>query len=190
VGNTPSKRPQHSKWYAIVLGIRQIQDSDLPPALKPIAIAFRIHGERIYPSVDLVAWKTGTSYRTVQRAVGTLRRLGVLVPQGNARGGRGRSTRYRFVAAKLPSRPAWVPSGRQKGRQHCVAVSRRQKGDTQGTKRATNGAQKGDTAVSHDLFRETNRGNSTRAARAGRPDGRVSTPDWKKQIYDEVVTNA
>lgn len=52
-------------------------------------------GKNIYPSIPLIAWKTGYSERQVQRIVKSLVESGILVVQREG-GGRGKATVYRI----------------------------------------------------------------------------------------------
>jgi hypothetical protein len=67
------------------------------------------HGEHIYPSVPRVAWLLGKGPRRVTADITALVALGVLEPLTSRRGGRNRTTQYRFNVADLPKRPAWKP---------------------------------------------------------------------------------
>ena len=84
-----------------------VWDADLPPAQKSVALALADHGNdegyRVYPSVGRVAWKTGLSTRTVERAIAGLVALGVLEPLSGQRGG-ATSVRYRMHVDRLPAR--------------------------------------------------------------------------------------
>src|SRR5687767_7813906 len=60
-------------------------------------------GFNIFPSVDLVAWKTGYSRRQVQNIMGSLRTRGLLVVVEEARDHRPRE--YRADLARGPRKP-------------------------------------------------------------------------------------
>lgn len=60
----------------------KVWELHLPQPLKLLALAMADwaddHGEGIYPSIAYVAWKIGTTERTVQRQLRTLERIGIL----------------------------------------------------------------------------------------------------------------
>ncbi len=65
----------------------------------------RDDGSHVYPSLSLVAWKTGYSLRQVKRIVSDLRRSGVLAVVAPAR--RGRPTEYRINLAPAKEKPSF-----------------------------------------------------------------------------------
>ena len=81
--------------------------AELPPTVKSVALALADHGNdegyRVYPSVGLIAWKTGLSTRAVQRAIAWLVASGVLEPL-SGQGGGATSVRYRMHVERLPQR--------------------------------------------------------------------------------------
>ena len=70
-------------------------------------------GESVRPSVDLVAWKTGYSKRTVQEILAELRDAEVIVIAREARQHRPRE--YRIDLSKAPDKTAFV-SGRERAK--------------------------------------------------------------------------
>lgn len=101
----------------------QVWDLDLPPLRKLVLLALADHadhdGERIYPSVGRIAYKTGLSHRQVQYELKALRdndNLIVLVRKG---GGRGNPSEYKLDLEKgeqlAPFNPKRVHGVREKG---------------------------------------------------------------------------
>lgn len=92
-----------------------VYESRLDADLKQVATAFAWFatdsgqhiGSNIRPSIQTVSRMTGLSERTLRRRLDTLRKLGVLEledPERGLRGGKGKSTHYRFnmdVLARL-----------------------------------------------------------------------------------------
>jgi hypothetical protein len=96
----------------------RVFESGLSPTLKPTAATMALFGndagERIYPSVDRLAYLMGLTRRTVERQLSELRAIGVLVPEssisgGRLPGGRGRSVLYRLNVEALPTRNGFEP---------------------------------------------------------------------------------
>lgn len=89
----------------------QVLNSDLDPALKPLATVLALFGndagENIFPSVERLAWLQGVTTRTVQRQLGRLRARRILLEQTPLTGGAGRSVHYTLDAAALPARPGF-----------------------------------------------------------------------------------
>lgn len=67
----------------------RVWDLDLPHNKQHVLLAMADHadheGRNMYPSLDLIAWKTGYSYRQVRRIVEELERAGILVMRKPAR---------------------------------------------------------------------------------------------------------
>lgn len=67
----------------------RVWDLDLPHNKQHVLLAMADHadheGRNMYPSLDLIAWKTGYSYRQVRRIVEELERDGILVMRKPAR---------------------------------------------------------------------------------------------------------
>ena len=82
-------------------------DADLKPLAATLADIGSDDGKRIYPSVAYMAWRLGRSERDVQRDLSKLREIGVLMIVGNAKGGRGKVTRYHLIESALPEREPW-----------------------------------------------------------------------------------
>ena len=122
--------------------ITRVLESALESDLKPIAVVFAYHahddGSSLYPSIGRVAWLLGRTGRSISSAVVRLRHLGILVPLAplttvnghlQPRGGRGRSTDYRFVVEALPARLPWeyeraVQAAKQCGKLHPLDITK------------------------------------------------------------------
>jgi hypothetical protein len=77
----------------------------------------------IFPSVERVGYLLGhPSRRWTQRLLQQLRDLGILVPQQDTRGGRGRTIRYSFDASALPERPPFKRRRENRGVQTAVSA--------------------------------------------------------------------
>jgi hypothetical protein len=104
---------------------KAVLESDLEPSLKPTAMTMALFaddtGNRVFPSVGLVAWQLGLQERSVRRNLAKLRALGVLIPNSPNTGGRlagadrGRSVLYRFAIEALPQRPRYKPCRPRQG---------------------------------------------------------------------------
>lgn len=95
----------------------EVWKSDLPYKEKYVLLAFADHadhdGYNVYPSVSRIAWKTGFSARTVQRAMRELEKREIMIKQGNTGIGTGYGTNlYRIDFDKLPKRPDYSPPKR------------------------------------------------------------------------------
>jgi hypothetical protein len=97
---------------------RRVLESGLSPALKPLLTAMALFGnedgERIYPSVDRLAFMLGKTRRSIEKQLSKLRADHVLVPVdstagGRLPGGRGRSVMYFLDVNALPARPPFQP---------------------------------------------------------------------------------
>jgi DNA-binding Lrp family transcriptional regulator len=67
-----------------------------------------VEGEHVFPSVGRIAWKTGFSQRTVQRAIKRLRKLEVLeLVTANI----GEARRYRIIFANAKYKKPWPKGG-------------------------------------------------------------------------------
>lgn len=66
-------------------------------------------GERIWPSVALLAWKTGYCERQVQTILGQLRALGVIEFVQKATGRPGQTNHYRLTLERGPLKPPFRP---------------------------------------------------------------------------------
>jgi hypothetical protein len=73
-----------------------------------VGLTGREDGRGLFPSVDYLAWLLGVNRRTVQRQMSALRDLKIIEPETGARGGRGLTPGYRFLAGNLPRRPSWA----------------------------------------------------------------------------------
>jgi hypothetical protein len=89
----------------------QIWELDVPHAQMLVLLAMADHadheGGNIYPSMGLVAWKTGYSERQVQRVVRELIQAGALVKVADAAGRR--PATYRMELSNLPRKSAYTP---------------------------------------------------------------------------------
>lgn len=84
----------------------------LPSGDKFVLLALADHandeGGDVFPSVDLIAEKVTGSRRTVQRALGRLRRIGLLHVEREG-GGKARTTRYRICLGTLADEACSCP---------------------------------------------------------------------------------
>jgi hypothetical protein len=115
--------------------------SSLKPALKPLAVTLALigddKGERIFPSVTLMAWLLGKDERTIQIHLRELRALEVLVPtspmrrnkagQLEPKGGSGKTVHYRLVVPN--ERPPFRPPGGPGNGETDFTVSLGEKGE-------------------------------------------------------------
>lgn len=88
----------------------EVWSLQLPGRVVLTALALADHadhdGRNAYPSVALLAWKTGHDRRTIQRHLRELEALGLIRPIGYAKGGHGRATRYVFDFEAVPAKDA------------------------------------------------------------------------------------
>lgn len=111
-----------------------------------LALADHAHddGRKVFPYVASLAAKTRQSERTVQRQLVRMQEAGWLIAVGAGNGGRGRATEYRispeWLAGGEPIRPS---DSAPKGDNLSPFP-----GPSPDPERVTNGAEKGDTAVS------------------------------------------
>ena len=87
----------------------QVWDADLPKDEKFVLLAYADHadhtGGNVYPSIGLIAWKTGYSERSVQRATHELEEAGIMLQTGRAQHN---VKRWRILTSKLPKRTDWA----------------------------------------------------------------------------------
>lgn len=124
---------------------------DLPHPEQAVLLSMADHanddGERIFPSMERIAWKTGYSKRQVQRVVQSLKESGVLVVVAPARWNR--PTEYRIDFDKATPKPPY-PGDETRG-------DKMSRGDTQVTQRGdTQMAQRDDAQVSPEPSSTTN----------------------------------
>ena len=123
-----------------------IWELDLPRGEALVLLALADHadhlGNSVYPSVGLVAWKTGLSERHTQRLMRGLEKKGLLVRVRFREGGRGHTTHYRIDLEKARRKSAYEP---QKGDADDTHSEKRV---TSTTERVTPVSVKGDTAMS------------------------------------------
>lgn len=85
-----------------------IWDADLPRNQKYVLLAYADHadhaGEGVFPSIDLVAWKTGYKRRQVINMKNGLVENKYLVQTGTMKSG---TPIYRIALENLPKRPSW-----------------------------------------------------------------------------------
>jgi helix-turn-helix protein len=108
----------------------RVWDLDLPHNKRLVLLAMVDHadheGRNIYPSTDLIAWKTGYSFRQVQRIIDMLIEDGILVVIKEARQQRPATYAFNFkagttkqpfdrTARKGQSRQNGTPQSRQNG---------------------------------------------------------------------------
>jgi len=127
-------------------------DADLPRDQKYILLAYADHadhnGENIFPSVPLIAWKTGYSERQVQRITQELITAKILVAMGESYLG---TNVYKVNTKALPQREDFRPKGRGRPPKNGDILSDEliENGDIS----AKNGDKKeenGDIAMSHE----------------------------------------
>lgn len=94
-----------------------IWDMEIKRDLKFILLAYADHaehnGEMVYPSIGLIAWKTGYSVRQIQRYTKELVDLKILIPQGDSRLG---TNLYKIDLEKLTARPPYESKKGKPGR--------------------------------------------------------------------------
>lgn len=97
----------------------QVWEKDLPFNKAWVLMAMADHadheGKNVFPSLALIAWKTGYALSSVKRIVADLRDDGILLPYGHTPGG---VVIYRIQMEHLPEKPPFTEpeSGRPKGR--------------------------------------------------------------------------
>jgi hypothetical protein len=116
-----------------------VWELDLDPPEKIVLLAMADHadheGRHVFPSVDLISWKTGYSPRQVQRIIRDLEKFGLLIRMGDAAGGRGVTNRYRIA----------LENGVK------LTPFRTIKGDKRDTEKGDIHAQKGDMGVTRTV---------------------------------------
>jgi hypothetical protein len=115
--------PTLSQWHKAIRDVRGLSRSD-----KLVLWTLFAHADwkfgTCYPAVATLEAESGLGRRTVQRAIGTLSRLGILSCE-NRKGGRpGHATRYRLILHAIIERgvrraPLTGASGAQDGRHPC-----------------------------------------------------------------------
>ena len=80
---------------ALLMGL--VWSIELAPPEQAVMLALADHGKDdgtdIYPSVELLAWKTGKTVRQIQRILRSLENKRLIVAVAFAGGGRGHATR-------------------------------------------------------------------------------------------------
>lgn len=128
----------------------RVWDLDLPHNKRLVLLAMADHadheGRNIYPSTDLIAWKTGYSSRQVQRVIDTLIDDGILVVVAPARQQRPVTYALDFSAgtikAPFQGRQNVTSQGRQNG------TSKKSRGDISTHPGVTFRPSRGDIAMS------------------------------------------
>lgn len=124
----------------------QVWELDLSHAEQSVLLALADHakhdGTSVYPSVDLVAWKTNYSKRQVQRIMSSLRKEGILVIVREAN--RYRPREYRIDLSKAKNKPPYN-RGDKLSPLLDSGDSRGDSGDTPGVTREST---RGDTTMS------------------------------------------
>lgn len=104
----------------------RVWDLDLPHNKRLVLLAMADHadheGRNIYPSTDLIAWKTGYSYRQVQRVIDTLIADGILVIVKQARQQRPPTYDMDFHAGTI--KQPFNSASRKQGRQNVTSQGR------------------------------------------------------------------
>ena len=89
-----------------VMGV--VWESDLPQREKFVLLAYADHadhmGNNVFPSVGLIAWKTGYTTRSIQRITKTLLDKGILIDEGKSKYG---TNKYKIDAELLPKLPQY-----------------------------------------------------------------------------------
>lgn len=138
-----------------------VWESALPQREKFVLLAFADHadheGKKVFPSVGLVAWKTGYTTRSIRRIVKTLVEKEYLVQEGKTKYG---TKLYRIALENLPRLPPYLGDDKLSGAKYGgdilsgVGVTKSQGQDGGGDKLTPVGVTKttpgGDIAVSPD----------------------------------------
>lgn len=99
-----------------VRAMTEVWGREVPNPYMLTALALADHadhdGRNAYPSVGLLAWKTGQSRRSIQRHLRALEASGFIYAAGYPKGGHGRATRYHFDFDKIGRKPDYrTPDG-------------------------------------------------------------------------------
>jgi DnaD/phage-associated family protein len=90
----------------IIMGL--VWEADLPQREKLTLLAYADHadheGNNVFPSVGLIAWKTGYSKRSIQRITKVLVDKKILIEDGDSRYG---TNKYKIDVDKLPKLPPY-----------------------------------------------------------------------------------
>jgi hypothetical protein len=132
-----------------------VWDLDLPREEKYVLLCLSDHadhdGNNVFPSVGLVAWKTGYSERRIQQLMRILEHRGLL-PRVDEQFGRGKTVRYRInldsgVFRERPKKGAKIsPFSPQ---------SRLQRGEISQADRVQRAALKGELATAPESLKQT-----------------------------------
>ena len=128
-----------------------IWEADLPQREKYVLLAYADHadheGNNIFPSIGLIAWKTGYETRSIQRITKQLLIDGLLIPDGQSKYG---TKRYSIAIDKLPKLPPYGRGVKLSGGIYGGDILSGDKlsGVTNGAERGDNLSQGGDIAVS------------------------------------------
>lgn len=164
----------------------KVWHSGLPSLLKPLAACLadegNDRGQGIYPSIAYLAWKLGSSERSVQRGMHELREIGVIREVDKKKFGRTFLPVYFMDVSKLPYRKPWAESRRGDTGDVSSAT-----GDTDGVTSNGDGVtpvtRRGDTAMAPNplvdpLERPVSEEESTSAARSAELDGIIFATWW------------
>src|SRR3990172_1727444 len=108
LGNTAGESPGlFCLERVVVVSVKimgQVWDLELPYTEKLVLLAYADHsdheGRNIYPSVNLIAEKTGYSERHVQRITRELQKKKLLILEGEGKGGRNLTRKYHIPVDK------------------------------------------------------------------------------------------
>lgn len=138
----------------------KVWDLDLPHNKQHVLLAMADHadheGGNIFPSTDLIAWKTGYSTRQVQRIIDVLITDGILVVVAPARQQRPTTYRVDFSAGKQKA-PYERPVSSTETRQNVTPESS-QDVTPEGRQNVTSEQSRGDISVYPGVTFETSRG--------------------------------
>ena len=147
---------------ALLMGL--VWGIELTPAEQTIMLALADHGKDdgtdIYPSVAMLAWKSGRGERQVQRLLRDLERKRLIIAVAHAQGGRGHATRYEmhlengtakspFKREELNDEPV---TGDISDHKRVTFPTEPVKGDISDHKRVTFPTIKGDIAMSPEPY--------------------------------------
>jgi len=115
-------------------------ECNLRPALKTVLKEMAWfgddYGESIWPSVKLLATRTGFSARGIQKQLRELERIGAISARSSRLGGRGKTTRYRIELEWLRKNTILGTENAVRPLQSDQRVSSAEKGEPESVKRA------------------------------------------------------
>ena len=90
-----------------------VWELDLPHGQQSVLLILTDHandeGQRCYPSVPLIAWKSGYTENHVRKIMSDLRRSGIIVAVANEQGGRGKAVEYHIHLEKATKKIPFSP---------------------------------------------------------------------------------